>query len=65
VVLSATPNGRRRCVVVPKGRGPRSLTYDLWLTDDDGQVCDAIAGLSMAPLAAAAPPPAWIVEVRP
>jgi hypothetical protein len=62
VVRSAIPRGRRRCVTAPRGREARQLGYDLWLIDDEGRVCDAIIGLTMAPVAAGPPPPAWIVE---
>jgi hypothetical protein len=58
---SPIASGRRRCAVVPRTVEPRRLTFDLWLSDDEGQVCDAIAGLVMVPLATGAPPPAWIV----
>lgn len=60
-VLRPLASGRRLCSVVPRAVEPRRLTFDLWLSDDDGHVCDAIAGLVMVPLAAGAPPPAWIV----
>ena len=52
--------GQRRCIVAPRNVGPRQLLCDLWLTDEQGAVCDAIAGLAMSPLAAGAPPPAWM-----
>lgn len=53
--------GTRRCSVVPRSVEPRRLTFDLWLADEEAHVCDAITGLVMVPLAAGAPPPAWIV----
>jgi hypothetical protein len=56
-----TAHGERRCTVAPRSVGPRALVVDLWLTDEDGQVCDAAGGLMMAPVATGAPPPAWIV----
>jgi hypothetical protein len=38
------------------------LTFDLWLTDENHRVCDAIVGLAMAPLAHGPQPPAWIIH---
>jgi hypothetical protein len=61
-VFSPLPHGRRRCAAVARTVEPRRLIVDLWLSDDDGQVGDAIVGLVMAPLAAGSLPPAWIVE---
>jgi hypothetical protein len=60
-VVAPIAAGRRRCSVAPRTIEPRRLTFDLWLSDDEGHVCDAIADLVMVPLAAGAPPPAWIV----
>jgi hypothetical protein len=54
-------HGQRRCTVAPRSIGPRTLIVDLWLTDEDRRVCDAVGGLVMAPVATGAPPPAWIV----
>jgi hypothetical protein len=56
--------GKRRCTAVARTVDPRRLIFDLWLRDDDGQVCDVIGGLVMAPLAAGTLPPAWIVEAK-
>jgi hypothetical protein len=60
-----TAHGKRRCTVVPRGIASRTLTVDLWLTDEDRRVCDAVGGLVMAPTATGAPPPAWIVLPQP
>jgi hypothetical protein len=60
-------------VVEGGGEGPRvwkpsqgfhtnGLLAQLWLIDDDHRVCDTTEGLAMAPVAAGAPPPAWIVS---
>lgn len=59
-VLAPIAHGRRRCVVAPRTVAPRTLVLDLWLTDERQQVCDAVGGLVMAPVATGAPPPAWI-----
>lgn len=59
---AAIAHGRRRCTVAPRRRDARALTFDLWLTDDEGRVCDAVGELTMAPRAGGAPPPAWIGE---
>ena len=63
-------HGQRRCIVVPKSvsgsvglaDSSRALTFDLWLTDENHRVCDAIVGLAMVPLTRGAQPPAWIVQ---
>jgi len=60
-VFAPIASGTRRCSVVPRTVEPRRLTFDLWLSDEAGHVCDAIDGLVMVPLAVGAPPPAWIV----
>jgi len=64
VIASPLAHGQRRCVVVPRSIEPRALTFDLWLTDEDHRVCDAIIGLAMAPVARGQEPPAWIVHPR-
>jgi hypothetical protein len=64
VLAETTPAGERRCLVLPRTLEPRRLLCDLWLLDGSGQVCDNIAGLAMAPLAAGAPPPSWITAVE-
>jgi hypothetical protein len=61
-VVSPIAAGRRRCVAVARTVEARRLVFDLWLTDAQDRVCDAVTGLVMAPLASGAPPPAWIVE---
>jgi hypothetical protein len=55
-------HGRRRCTVAPRAIKPPELTFDLWLTDEDQRVCDAIVGLAMTPLVRGPQPPAWIVH---
>jgi len=78
VITSPLAHGQRRCVVVPTSAGKavgkpigkpiglaasaRGLTFDLWLSDENHRVCDAIVGLAMVPLARGAQPPAWIVH---
>ena len=69
VIAAPLAHGQRRCIVVPKAVGKvgssfdsRGLTFDLWLTDENHRVCDAIVGLVLAPLARGAQPPAWIVH---
>ena len=61
VLTKPTPAGERRCIVVPTSVEPRRLLCNLWLIDEKGEVCDAVIGLAMSPLAAGAPPPQWIV----
>lgn len=58
----ALAHGERRCVVAPKSVAPPGLGFDLWLTDENGRVCDTIAGLVMVPLAGSPRPPDWIVH---
>jgi hypothetical protein len=60
-VFAPIPHGRRRCTAVARTVEPRRLCFDLWLSDDEDRVSDAIAGLVMVPLAAGAPPPPWIL----
>jgi hypothetical protein len=60
VLYQPTPAGERRCLVAPTRVEARRLECDLWLVDDCGEVCDAVTGLVMSPLAAGAVPPAWI-----
>jgi hypothetical protein len=55
-----TPSGERSCLVVPRAVEPRQLLFDLWLTDGDGQPCDTLLGLAMAPLARGTLPPPWL-----
>jgi hypothetical protein len=64
IVTAPLAHGRRVCRMVPREVGPRRLTCDLWLGDEDGTVHDAILGLTMAPLAAGPPPPDWIVHPK-
>jgi hypothetical protein len=64
VIMSPLAHGQRRCVVAPTSVGQERLTFDLWLTDEDHRVCDAVVGLVMAPLARGAQPPAWIVQAK-
>jgi hypothetical protein len=61
-IVSPIASGRRRVVAAPRTVEPRRLVFDLWLTDEQDRVCDAIRGLVMAPLSAGEPPPSWIVE---
>ena len=61
-VFSPIARGKRRCTAVARSTLPRRLVFDLWLADEEGRVCDAIGGLVMTPLAAGAPPPAWIAQ---
>jgi hypothetical protein len=61
-VFSPTMQGRRLCTARVRRVEPRGLVAQLWLIDDDHRVCDATEGLAMAPVAAGAPPPAWIVS---
>ena len=65
VTSSPTAHGHRHCVVAPKAITPRKLFFDLWLTDENHAICDAITGLSMTPLASAPKPPDWIVHPHP
>jgi hypothetical protein len=60
VLSRPTPSGERRCLVLPRSVEPRRLLCDLWLLDGSGQVCDAVTGLAMSPLASGAPPPPWL-----
>jgi hypothetical protein len=62
LIVSPLMHGERRCVVVPRSVGLRQMSCDLWLTDEANQVCDAIVGLTMTPLATGALPPAWVVD---
>jgi hypothetical protein len=64
VLVKPIPAGERRCVVVPRSVEPQRLLFDLWLTDDEGAICDALAGLAMSPLATGAPPPPWLIHPR-
>ena len=61
-VFSPIAHGRRHCAVTVSTGEPRHLLAQLWLIDDDHQVCDATLGLAMAPIATGAPPPAWIAS---
>lgn len=64
VLTKPTPAGERRCIVVPTRIEPRRLLCNLWFIDEEGEVCDAVIGLAMSPLAAGAPPPAWITAAK-
>ena len=68
VITSPLAFGQRRCVVVARSVElsveSRGLTFDFWLSDENHCVCDATVGLTMAPLARGAQPPAWIVHPR-
>jgi hypothetical protein len=61
-ILSPIPHGESLCVVAPRSRDPRSLSFDLWLLDEHHRTCDVTLGLSMAPLARGSAPPSWIVH---
>jgi len=60
LLLDPTPAGQRQCLVVPTSVATRRLVCDLWLFDERGALADLVSGLAMSPLAAGAPPPAWI-----
>jgi hypothetical protein len=60
-IFAPIAHGKRRATVVPRSVEPRRLIFDLWLTDQDHRVCDAVVGLVMVSPAAGPTPPAWIV----
>jgi len=64
VLARPTAAGERQCIVVPTAIEPRRLLCNLWLTDEQGGVADAVLGLAMSPLAASAPPATWITLGR-
>jgi len=61
-VFSPIRHGQRRCAARVVMTEPRHLLTQLWLIDDEHQVCDATLGLAMAPIAVGAPPPAWFAS---
>jgi hypothetical protein len=60
VLVKPTAAGERRCILAPTTVAPRRVGCNLWLLDEQGELCDAVLGLAMSPLAASAPAPAWI-----
>jgi hypothetical protein len=52
--------GERRCLMVPRSVDSRQLLCDLWLHDAEGELCDAVMGLTMSPLVNGPQPPPWI-----
>jgi hypothetical protein len=61
-VVRAIASGPARCVVAARDVGASELRMDLWLLDDEGRVCDATQGLTMAHQRAMPEPPAWILR---
>jgi hypothetical protein len=63
-LTSPVAHGERRCTVVPRIVEPRRLLCDLWLANEQGEICDRVTGLAMVPLASGATPPAWIALAK-